>query len=117
MKIAIFEAVIVLLIFHYNFLTSQAPPLHFLKTPSLFGDYRHLYLEQEVYFTYLCREKQICTQGNCIQDQNRPIYFSCKYFGLTLKPFQKAYLSHLWKVPRDMICDKTLCPLGSNCTL
>ena len=71
MKIeTIFETVITLLIFTISFLHHRH--LHaisgsftsFGKTPSLLGDYRHLYLEQEFYFSYLCRDKQICTYGN-----------------------------------------------------
>ena len=63
------------------------------------------WLEREVYFTYWCRDLQICPPGSCIQDQKRLIYFSCEYFGMTSKPFQKSYLSHIWKVLKDMACD------------
>ena len=41
----------------------------FLKIPSLFGDTDIYILKQEIYLTYLCRDKQICKQGDCIQDQ------------------------------------------------
>ena len=93
---------------------SQAPSVDFLKTPSLSGDYRHFYLKEEVYSTYLCRDKYVCTQRNRIQEQKLPIHFSCEYCVLTAKPFQKPYLSHIWKGLGYMVYDKFFVPTNNS---
>lgn len=79
----------ILVLHHRHFHVITGTSTWFWKIPSSkFGDYRHLYFGA-VGFTYLYSDKQICRQGNCIQDKIRPIYFSFEYFGLTSKLFQK----------------------------